>query len=67
MINKGKKFKRPIFADSHNWTYYPGTKVLKPYYKPRKYDKTLVFESRFESGNLDMVYKHNMVDYDLLL
>ena len=38
------------------------------YYKPKdKEDKTLVFESRFESGNLQLANKVNDNEYDLVL
>lgn len=38
------------------------------YYKPlNDQDKTLVFESRFESGNLQLVHKQSDTEYDLIL
>jgi cytosolic carboxypeptidase protein 2/3 len=38
------------------------------YYKPKdKDDRTLVFESRFESGNLQLAHKVNDNEYDLVL
>lgn len=38
------------------------------YYKPKdEQDKTLVFESRFESGNLQLVHKVSDEEYDLVL
>ena len=38
------------------------------YYKPHgKKDQTLVFESRFESGNLQLAHKQNDHEYDLIL
>ena len=41
---------------------------VEPYYIPRDAnDKTLVFESRFESGNLAAAVKVNESDYHLLL
>ena len=43
---------------------------LKPYYKlkePTSEDKTLVFESRFESANLRKVVKISDFEYDLFL
>lgn len=30
-------------------------------------DKTLIFDSLFESGNLDMVYQQNALEYDLYM
>lgn len=45
----------------------PGSIVL-PYYTPNdENDKTLVFESRFESGNLAMAFKLNDNEYNLVL
>lgn len=41
---------------------------VEPYYtKKDKFDKTLIFESRFESGNLAAALKVNQNDYHLLL
>ena len=43
---------------------------LKPYYKlkePTANDKTLIFESRFESANLRKAVKINDFEYDLYL
>ena len=43
---------------------------LKPYYKlkePISQDKTLIFESRFESANLRKVVKISDTEYDLFL
>ena len=40
---------------------------LTPYYTPIVGDKTLVFESRFESGNLAMALKVSDTEYNLLL
>lgn len=38
------------------------------YYKPKdQNDKTLVFESRFESGNLQLAHKVSDNEYDLIL
>jgi len=54
--NKDKKFVEPISLPTCN------------YYKPRNAkDKTLVFESRFESGNLQLVHKQSDNEYDLVL
>ena len=42
--------------------------TVDPYYVPKdSNDKTLVFESRFESGNLAAAVKVNESDYHLLL
>lgn len=39
-----------------------------PYYKPLSdKDETLVFESRFESGNLDLAIKISEAEYNLIL
>ena len=41
---------------------------INPYYTPlNDKDETLVFESRFESGNLDLVYKVSVTEYNLIL
>ena len=46
----------------------PVSLPTQDYYKPRNdYDKTLVFESRFESGNLQLVNKQCDTEYDLVL
>ena len=52
----------------------PGQKSLvnmagiDPFYvKKDKFDKTLIFESRFESGNLGAALKVNDIDYYLAL
>jgi len=38
------------------------------YYAPKdESDRTLVFESRFESGNLQLVHKQSDAEYDLVL
>jgi len=46
----------------------PANAMLMPYYSPTDQDdKTLVFESRFESGNLAMVFKLCETEYNLVL
>ena len=46
----------------------PILNVIKPYYKPIDYnDKTLIFESRFESGNLLLAKKISQNEYHLVL
>jgi cytosolic carboxypeptidase protein 2/3 len=45
----------------------PCTEDIKPYYVPLANDSTLVFESRFESGNLWMAMKTSENEYDLIL
>jgi len=41
---------------------------VKPYYIPRDIDdETLIFESRFESGNLELAIKVSDTEYNLLL
>ena len=40
---------------------------MVPYYVPVIGDKTLVFESRFESGNLSMAMKVSDEEYNLVL
>ena len=42
--------------------------ILAPFYKPTSpEDKTLIFESRFESGNLCMALKIHDQEYNLLM
>lgn len=41
--------------------------TLKPFYKVKPQDETLVFESRFESGNLRRAVKISDCEYDLYL
>ena len=41
--------------------------LLAPYYTPISEDRTLVFESRFESGNLCMAVKVSDNEYNLLM
>jgi len=69
MIKDSKRFdKKPQCCDHKNWEYFSNKKSIKPYYKLKTYDdQTLFFESRFESGNLDLVYKQSIICYDLLL
>ena len=53
---KNRKFSEPISFPTCD------------YYKPQdKNDKTLVFESRFESGNLQLAHKVSDNEYDLIL
>jgi hypothetical protein len=41
---------------------------ILPFYSPYgPNDKTLIFESRFESGNLAMAVKHSLHEYNLIL
>ena len=40
---------------------------ILPFYTPAAGDKTLVFESRFESGNLSMALKVSIDEYNLVL
>jgi len=41
---------------------------VEPFYtKKNAFDRTLIFESRFESGNLQAVLKVNDEDYHMLL
>ena len=45
-----------------------GSSIVLPYYNPvDANDKTLVFESRFESGNLAMAFKLSDNEYNLVL
>lgn len=42
-------------------------KEIKQFYKPILNDNTLIFESRFESGNLAMAIKNSDEEYNLIL
>ena len=44
-----------------------GFENITPYYKLKNNDSTLVFESRFESGNLSLAIKINDNEYNLLM
>ena len=45
-----------------------GSCIVLPYYTPvDQNDRTLVFESRFESGNLAMAFKSSDTEYNLVL
>lgn len=46
----------------------PATMPMQDYYSPKtEKDLTLVFESRFESGNLQLAHKQSNSEYDLIL
>lgn len=50
------------------WSFMDNKKQIKPYYTPKdENDKTLIFESRFESGNLALAAKVSDVEYKLVL
>jgi hypothetical protein len=56
--------RKPVWT----WRFNEGNDRLLPYYIPsREDDRTLVFESRFESGNLGLAIKLSDTDYMLLL
>ena len=42
-------------------------KMPKSFYSPSQGDQTLIFESRFESGNLETVFKLSPTEYNLVL
>lgn len=48
-------------------TYYIGEKEVETFYKPKENENTLVFESRFESGNLNLAVKVSDCEYNLLM
>lgn len=51
-----------------NWTYMNPFSNIQPYYTPlSEKDQTLVFESRFESGNLEYAIKLSNSHYQLVL
>lgn len=50
------------------WSFMNPKEIIQPYYTPTDgRDETLVFESRFESGNLDLAVKVSDTEYNLLL
>ena len=50
------------------WTYMDPEANIPPYYVPTgPDDQTLVFESRFESGNLGLAIKLSDDEYNLVL
>jgi len=50
------------------WSFMNPKEIIPPYYKPlNDADETLVFESRFESGNLDLAIKVSEDNYNLIL
>ena len=50
------------------WTFMNSKEKIIPYYTPRDNDDTtLVFESRFECGNLNLAIKRSETEYDLIL
>jgi len=52
----------------YRWSYMDLSIKIEPYYQPlNEHDKTLVFESRFESGNLDLAVKASDDEYFLLI
>lgn len=44
-----------------------GTKEVESYYTPSENENTLIFESRFESGNLNLAVKVSDEEYNLLM
>jgi hypothetical protein len=54
--------------DSWKWTFLNPKETIPPYYTPlNQNDCTLVFESRFESGNLGLAIKTSDEEYNLVL
>ncbi|OMJ87122.1 hypothetical protein SteCoe_11195 [Stentor coeruleus] len=51
----------------NDYTGLKGFENIKPYYQPGDNDQTLVFESRFESGNLALASKVSDSEYNLLM
>jgi hypothetical protein len=58
-----------LVKDPDSWKYsWESNKSVEPYYKPKNNDDdTLVFESRFECGNLDMAIKVDSNNYKLVM
>lgn len=54
--------------DMWKWSFLDPKEKISPYYIPLNGDdKTLVFESRFESGNLGLALKISEEEYNLVL
>jgi len=54
--------------DCWKWAYLDPKENIKPYYTPlNENDTTLVFESRFECGNLGLAIKISDTEYNLVL
>ena len=52
----------------YKWSFMNSSKKIEPYYIPiSNKDRTLIFESRFESGNLEMAIKANDLEYFLIM
>ena len=50
------------------WSFMNPKEIITPYYTPiNDKDETLIFESRFESGNLDLALKVSNNEYNLIL
>jgi len=58
---------RMKMESSYRWSFMDKDIKIKPYYQPMNNDKTLVFESRFESGNLGLAIKISNNEYSLLM
>lgn len=57
-----------IRKNVYKWSFMDKNIRLKPYYNLNdSNDLTLIFESRFESGNLHVAIKKSLYEYDLLL
>ncbi len=58
-----------LVRDPDSWKYsWENNKPVEPYYKPKSNDDdTLIFESRFECGNLDMAIKADGNCYKLVM
>jgi hypothetical protein len=65
---KSKELNGTLIGNKDHRNSEPISFPTQDYYKPKdKYDKTLVFESRFESGNLHLAHKVSDNEYDLIL
>jgi len=59
---------KELIANDQANTGSTSAPIVLPYYTPNdEYDRTLVFESRFESGNLAMAFKLSDAEYNLVL
>ena len=61
---KQQTYRKPCWQ----WSFMNPKEFTTPYYTPiDNNDETLVFESRFESGNLDLAIKLSDTEYNLVL
>ena len=70
MSERNSLFFTELFSSNVPETYLGrelSEETMSPYYVPKDGDDTLIFESRFESGNLKLCIKKSETEYDLYL